>query len=159
VVLINRSGDRSGFEARTNLIAEYLPESLPQYLAHVVVRGVRNVASGALVSLDEAVVVSAIAQPESFLTAVKAAGIHVRSHFAFPDHHHFILEEVETLSAHAPEVPLLCTSKDAVKLRSICPSRLHVLETSLEFDSEDSFFRALVAAIEKRRARVLQPSA
>lgn len=154
VVLMNRSGDRAGLELRTNLIGEHLPKSLPQYIAHVVVRGVRNVTSGALVSLNEAVVVSAIAQPESFLTAVKAAGIHVRSHFAFPDHHHFSLEEVEALSSHAPEVPLLCTSKDAVKLRSLCSSRLHVLETSLEFDSEDSFFRALVAAIEKRRARV-----
>lgn len=61
-------------------------------------------------------VVSGIANPERFFQAVERLGITVIPH-AFPDHHRFAETDFEFMSAD--QWPVVMTTKDAVKVRSL----------------------------------------
>jgi tetraacyldisaccharide 4'-kinase len=76
--------------------------------------------------------VSAIARPQSFAESAKAKGIKYSKHHIFPDHHAFADEaSIQKLQAEPAEY-LLCSAKDAVKLRPIFAGRLLVLEMRTE---------------------------
>jgi len=87
-------------------------------------------------------VVSAIAQPDAFLAMLEQGQFQIRHSTALPDHDSF-----ETWQPVHPELPLLCTEKDAVKLWTRFP---HALALPLVFEPEVAFWEAFDQLFQSR---------
>jgi len=87
-------------------------------------------------------VVSAIAQPDAFLAMLEQGQFQIRHSTALPDHDSF-----ETWQPIHPELPLLCTEKDAVKLWTRFP---HALALPLVFEPEVAFWEAFDQLFQSR---------
>jgi tetraacyldisaccharide 4'-kinase len=61
--------------------------------------------------------VAGIGDPPRFFRHLEQAGVEVVPH-PFPDHHPFTPEDIDEATASHPDLPVLLTEKDAVKLRS-----------------------------------------
>ncbi len=149
VVWVNRSSVSS--DEQSVLRAEaLLPAGLPSFQAGLEVDGIFSLESGAAANLSEVVAFSGIAQPEGFFRTLESMAIRVAGRCAFPDHHVFSRADLEQVRAVHPELPLVCTEKDATKLHSLDKAKIHVLRTHLNVQSSDSFFRMIVASIERK---------
>ncbi len=80
-------------------------------------------------------VVAGIAHPQRFFSMLSALGVRLAGTDALPDHAAFD----QYVSGAAPDMPLLCTEKDAVKLWRLRPDALAV---PLELDIDPAFFRS-----------------
>jgi tetraacyldisaccharide 4'-kinase len=87
-------------------------------------------------------VVSGIAKPEAFMTMLQNAQFQIAHSSALPDHDDF----AGWKPVH-PEMPLLCTEKDAIKLWSRFPQ---VLAIPLIFEAEDAFWQAFDELFQSR---------
>jgi tetraacyldisaccharide 4'-kinase len=88
--------------------------------------------------------VSGVGHPGAFEETVRALGADVRGVHVFADHHAFRAQEIEEL--REPEVELLVTAKDAVKLRALdvaCSS----LEVELEINAGEAALEALIGTL------------
>ncbi len=79
-------------------------------------------------------VVSGIAKPEAFIAMLRQSQFQISHSSAMPDHDNF-----ETWTPLHPELPLLCTEKDAVKLWARFPEALAI---PLIFEPEGAFWEA-----------------
>jgi tetraacyldisaccharide 4'-kinase len=79
-------------------------------------------------------VVSGIAKPEAFLAMLKQGQFQIQCSTALPDH-----DDFANWQPLHPELPLLCTEKDAVKLWKRFPQALAV---PLVFEPEEAFWKA-----------------
>ena len=92
--------------------------------------------------LNPVEVVSGIAKPEAFLAMLAQGQFQIRHSTALPDHDHF-----QTWQPSHPELPLLCTEKDAVKLWARFPKALAM---PLVFEPEPSFWKAFDQLFQSR---------
>lgn len=78
--------------------------------------------------------------PETFFASLKQLGIDPIEH-EFPDHYEFAAQDL----ALRPELPILVTHKDAVKLRGIAKDNVWVVPLTLELSNslQDQLFRLL----------------
>ncbi|MEM8594028.1 MAG: tetraacyldisaccharide 4'-kinase [Pseudomonadota bacterium] len=84
--------------------------------------------------------VSGISHPIKFFDALREQGFEVIEH-AFPDHHHFIASDFDSLNTH----PIVMTEKDAVKCRALHLENAYYQPISLEFD--DAFYSAFIVKL------------
>jgi tetraacyldisaccharide 4'-kinase len=87
-------------------------------------------------------VVSGIAKPEAFLAMLEQKQFQIRHSTALPDHDNF-----QTWQPSHPELPLLCTEKDAVKLWARFP---HALAIPLVFEPETAFWKTFDQLFQSR---------
>jgi tetraacyldisaccharide 4'-kinase len=87
-------------------------------------------------------VVSGIAKPEAFLAMLEQKQFQIRHSTALPDHDNF-----QTWQPSHPELPLLCTEKDAVKLWARFP---HALAMPLVFEPEAAFWKTFDQLFQSR---------
>ena len=87
-------------------------------------------------------VVSGIAKPDAFLAMLKQDQFQIRHSTALPDH-----DDFQTWKPSHPELPLLCTEKDAVKLWARFPQALAM---PLMFEPESSFWEAFDQLFQSR---------
>jgi len=91
---------------------------------------------------ESAFLVSGIARPERFAADVRASGVDVLGHAAFPDHHRLSAPELDTVIAEAQRVgaaALVTTAKDWVRWpESYPPVRVLTLEIRAEIDDEQA---------------------
>lgn len=87
-------------------------------------------------------VVSGIAKPEAFLAMLENAQFHIAHSSALPDH-----DDFATWKPVHPEMPLLCTEKDAIKLWARFPQALAI---PLVFEAEDAFWKAFDQLFQSR---------
>ena len=87
-------------------------------------------------------VVSGIAKPEAFLAMLEQGQFKIRHSTALPDHDNF-----QTWKPSHPQLPLLCTEKDAVKLWARFPQALAM---PLVFEPESSFWEAFDQLFQSR---------
>jgi tetraacyldisaccharide 4'-kinase len=87
-------------------------------------------------------VVSGIAKPEAFIAMLEQAQLQISHASALPDHDDF----AHWQPLH-PEMPLLCTEKDAVKLWARFP---HAVAIPLIFQAEDAFWKAFDQLFQSR---------
>lgn len=93
--------------------------------------------------------VSAIARPESFSSAVQEMGFEITGHLTFRDHHRYPEESLETIVTTFREsdaVAVLTTSKDRVKLQGRL--ELPMAELPIQAEPEEGFFRWLDGELE-----------
>ena len=87
-------------------------------------------------------VVCGIAKPDAFKTMLLSQQLQMAHFTALPDHDNFL-----NWQAQAPELPLLCTEKDAVKLWRSHPEAYAV---TLHFEPETQFWNAFDAMFKAR---------
>ena len=87
-------------------------------------------------------VVSGIAKPDAFLAMLEQGQFQIRHSTALPDHDNF-----QTWKPSHPELHLLCTEKDAVKLWARFPQALAM---PLMFEPEPSFWEAFDQLFQSR---------
>jgi tetraacyldisaccharide 4'-kinase len=87
-------------------------------------------------------VVSGIAKPEAFLAMLEQKQFQIRHSTALPDHDNF-----QTWQPSHPELPLLCTEKDAVKLWARFPQALAM---PLVFEPETAFWKTFDQLFQSR---------
>lgn len=90
------------------------------------------------------IALAGIAQPESFFTMLRAAGVPLQATIPLPDHYHFDSLPISFDRGYR----LICTEKDAAKLWRLAPDALSV---GLMLTPEPAFFHAL----DERLARAL----
>jgi tetraacyldisaccharide 4'-kinase len=66
----------------------------------------------------DVLVVTSLAEPEPFLLQIRGAGADAEL-LPFPDHHRFSARDLRQIVARAAGRPIVCTRKEAVKLRSL----------------------------------------
>jgi tetraacyldisaccharide 4'-kinase len=96
-----------------------------------------------------AVVVSGIGNPAAFEKQVEAAGIRVTAK-RFGDHHNYTTAEAQGLASLAPDDPVICTLKDAVKLGPIWPregASLWYVSQRVSLVRGDDFLAGLLDAV------------
>ena len=81
--------------------------------------------------------------PEIFFASLRQMGIDVIEH-EFPDHHEFSAQDVNL----KPELPILVTHKDAVKLRGLARESIWVVPLSIELS--DNLTGQLMQLLESR---------
>ena len=93
--------------------------------------------------------VTGIGRPEAFFESLAERGLEVVGH-AFPDHHRFVAGDVDFGDA----LPVLVTSKDAVKLGALLPVPPGVVEVRARALLDAAFERwADACAADLSRAR------
>ncbi len=105
--------------------------------------------------------VSGIGNPEAFQSTLEALGAQVVFHARFPDHHAYAAADARALgeSCAQAQVPLICTPKDAVKLRGWreqLPAESLALEVRFDFLGGLEHVERLLAALPLRPARAGQ---
>jgi tetraacyldisaccharide 4'-kinase len=69
--------------------------------------------------------------PEIFFASLKQMGVEVIEH-EFPDHYEFTRQDMNLI----PDLPILVTHKDAVKLKGIANDNVWVVPLNIEFSEE-----------------------
>lgn len=80
-----------------------------------------------------ALVVTTVAEPELFAGQMREMGV-VTDLLAFPDHHTFTDQEVESIAAEARHRPVLLSRKEAVKLTGRIGDGAFVVDQEVVFD-------------------------
>jgi tetraacyldisaccharide 4'-kinase len=90
------------------------------------------------------IALAGIAQPESFFSMLKAQGLRLTETIALPDHYDF---DSWKRRFHAGQT-LICTEKDAVKLRrSAWAQELQILAVPLQLSLPEQFTQALLSSL------------
>ena len=105
----------------------------------------------------QVVLVSAIADPGAFRRQVEEAGAVVRHHAVYPDHHQYSPDDLTQITGQAaPDLVVLCTLKDAVKLVALWPragaALWYVSQTVVVEQGADILDQAIGKVLEARRS-------
>lgn len=99
---------------------------------------------------SEVGVFTAIANPSGVVQSLEAMGFVVRETKEFSDHHVFSEEEIRELLDRNPNLPFVCTEKDAVKISRFTPElrkRLAVLSVRAKVEPAGEFISHIEGAI------------
>lgn len=84
--------------------------------------------------------IAGIAKPEAFFDMLRQEGLHLEDTRAFPDHHDYQNDDLPD----DPQITLLVTEKDAVKLMPMAPRlKSQLLAVPLQLDPEPALFQAI----------------
>ena len=90
----------------------------------------------------QVVAFSGIAAPEGFYRSLLASGLSLIATKSYPDHYPFSAADLGELRKLYPNFPLVCTEKDAIKLRSLPKDlldRIFVIKVSARVVPTDAF--------------------
>ncbi len=76
-----------------------------------------------------------IGQPDKFFNMLKGQGIDVVKTESYPDHYYYTRFDVERLLQSANGLPLVTTTKDAVKIPKDLLKRIHIIDGQFVFDN------------------------
>ncbi|MDD6088498.1 MAG: tetraacyldisaccharide 4'-kinase [Desulfovibrionaceae bacterium] len=108
----------------------------PVFFFSLSATSLRREADGSLSMLSESgyALLTAIGRPQQFIKSATAF-LHAMPSktLIYPDHHSFSQQDADRISSIS--LPVVCTEKDAVKLRKFSLSNLYILETEISFGS------------------------
>ena len=169
VLITARAADARDIDAVLRSVRDVAP-ALPLAVARLALENLRSLWRDSAQSLESVrgrsvVVVAAVADPEPFFTQLERLGAIVRR-MPFADHHRFSSSDVADIQAAARGHDLvLCTLKDAVKLRGVWPpgapapwyvSQAVMIEQGME--EVAALVRRLLAARADREPRQRDPA-
>ncbi len=100
----------------------------------------------------------AVGNPHSFFRHLRQAGYDLFLEMAFPDHHFYTQNEIDSLLRSAKQAgaaSLITTAKDAVKLRSMTFSiPCYVLEIEILIENSNKLTRLILDAANKNRGQM-----
>ena len=117
-----------------------LPQQLQLFRSHLKLAGLQGVnGESELPAATPVVVLTAIANPDGFTESVATLGFPVAHARIFADHYAFTQQDVDALVRTFPNLPIVCTEKDYVKLRALTLPPTYVLATELVVVPTDAF--------------------
>jgi len=129
-------------------IKKLLPESLITFKSQLLPRMVRSINKDQnLLEPQACFAFCGLANPEGFFASMAAFGFEVKLKKQFSDHHNYNKKEVEALRKEAKGLPLVCTTKDAVKLVELGIHDIYELVTDMHVNPEDQFLELLFSKI------------
>jgi len=101
---------------------------------------------------QDVILLSGIANPERFRASAEGLGWRVADHLAFPDHYRVADEELRAIMRRTPELPVVVTEKDWVKLPAWAKDsgRICALRIGMRMDDEEDFWKFLEAQLRPR---------
>lgn len=133
----------------TRLLA-VMPSGISVFRSYLEARGVVWLVSGEAVPPSTVVAFAGIANPGSFFDSLRELGFSVDAQYDFADHHSFTERDLLELIERHPGLPLVCTAKDAVKIRTMSPEirdRCAALDIKLKVTPADAFAVQIVRRI------------
>ncbi|RMG39497.1 MAG: tetraacyldisaccharide 4'-kinase [Candidatus Dadabacteria bacterium] len=88
---------------------------------------------------DQVAAFCAIASPENFFMTLEKLGCKILRRYAFPDHHRFTGAEIEQIKRENPDLTIVCTEKDAVKLTTLQLNNVYALKIDTRILPSDAF--------------------
>ncbi len=130
-----------------------MPAGISVFRSYLEALGVVRVEGGEALQPSKVVAFAGIANPGGFFDSLRELGYSVDAEYDFADHHTFTeLNLLELMERH-PGLPLVCTAKDAIKIRSMNTTireRCSVLEVKLKVSPADAFAVQIVRRIRSR---------
>ncbi len=93
-----------------------VPAGIQIYRSYFEPKGVFSLIGEEKLSPRPVVAICGIANPEGYFQTLRALGFALEGTRAYPDHQAISSGELQQLSEHYPNVPIVCTEKDAIKL-------------------------------------------
>lgn len=137
-------------------ILDAIPAGTPVFRSFYEFVDVRNMATDDVVLPTTVHAVAGIANPEGFFTSVERAGFDVAQKHTYSDHHAFTEAELNGLLDRYPGVMMVCTEKDAVKIREMSArivSSFGVFRVRPRVIPSDAFIVAVDRAISGKSQR------
>jgi tetraacyldisaccharide 4'-kinase len=132
VILSSRSSSPLS-EELSRKATSVIPKRCVVAKAVFIPKGIFSINGGKQLSKQPVYAFSAIANPEGFFQTIQELGFEVKAKKTFHDHYHYMQDDISLLLKEAKDLPLICTAKDAVKLRDINKdsARIYVLDADL----------------------------
>jgi tetraacyldisaccharide 4'-kinase len=127
-----------------------MPPGISVFRSYLEARGVVWLEAGGVLSPSAVVAFAGIANPRGFFDSLRELGFSLDAEYDFADHHTFSERDLKELMERHPGVPLVCTAKDAVKIRSMKPEireRCAALDVKLKVTPADAFAVQIVRRI------------
>jgi tetraacyldisaccharide 4'-kinase len=140
--------------ALDNRLLSLIPPGVSVYRSFLEPVGVSWLVSGAAVPTGRVVACAGIAQPQGFFDSLRGLGFELVEECAFADHHPFRERDLQELLDRHPGVPVVCTEKDAVKMRQLSAQlqgAIATLRVRLKVVPSDAF---IVQILRRIRAKV-----
>jgi tetraacyldisaccharide 4'-kinase len=134
-------------------ILRTIPAQVTVYRSFLQSEGVRWLDNRGTVSPQRVVAFAGIAQPDGFFESLKQGGFSLAANHSFADHHVFSVRDLEQISSAHPSLPLVCTEKDAIKLKHLTTpvfDNVAVFRTSLKVTPADSFMVSVMRELRRR---------
>lgn len=119
-----------------------MPSGVSVFRSYLEACGVVWLESGEALSPSTVVAFAGIANPNSFFDSLRGMGFSIEAQYDFADHHAFTQRDLLELMEKHPNLPLVCTAKDAVKLRVMASEirdRCAALDVKLRVTPADAF--------------------
>jgi len=131
-----------------------MPLGISLYRSHLEGLEIESLSGETRLDACEAAAFCGLANPQGFFDTLKSAGFALIAARAFPDHCSFADGEIESLQREFPGVPLVCSQKDAVKLKTRNLSGIYVLRARTKVDPADAFMVQVRRAIARKPSRI-----
>jgi tetraacyldisaccharide 4'-kinase len=150
IAVFSERGPESPMGEAEERLRNILPEGMPCFRSHLEVIGARAIDNSGELDGGRVVAFCGIANPEGFFRTVRSAGFEVAHEASFPDHYAFTFQDIEKLRRLFPGVPLLCTEKDAIKLRNFSNEPIYALKVRTRVRAGDAFLQKINDLISQR---------
>jgi len=148
VVLAERQPPRAAGESVAGLFEDLIPPRCRVFRSFIVPQTIVSLRDGTALRGSAAFAFCSIANPQAFLDTLEALGIRLQGRRIFPDHHFCGPQELLALRKEAGAVPLICTEKDAVRLKLPEGMDVHVLRISCRLEKEEEFLAHVSAVLQ-----------
>jgi tetraacyldisaccharide 4'-kinase len=148
--VLDAAGSNTAIDAR---LLALLPDHIKAYRSSLDSDAVRFLSDGSELRPRAVVAVAAIANPDGFFSSLRTLGFHLAETLSFRDHHFFTERELRAIAARHPDVPIVCTVKDGVKLQHMPEDllqRIACLSVRAKVFPADAFAVQLVRALQVR---------
>lgn len=132
-------------------LLDLVPENVQVYKSSVIAKEIKSLSGDGRPSGQDVLVVTAIANPESFLLTLKGLGLGISAVSRFPDHYRFKIDDFSAIRSRFPGLPILVTEKDAVKLDERFGEDIYFLAIDCIVTPSDAFLVQIQKTLMKRR--------
>lgn len=144
IVFADRSGRVSPKDIDSRLF-DALPRHLKIFRSFVEPVEIRALDGGHAFAGGEVVALCGIANPDGFFDSLSKFGCTIVAKRSFIDHYSFTAKDLAEVQDAFPGLPIVCTEKDAVKLRELNTEGVYALNIRTRVHPSDAF----VVQIEK----------
>lgn len=138
VVLAYRRPFRNQLEVDRRII-RILPPNIRACRSFIKPKGVWSLDKREELRSGPIVAFCALANPENFFESLKDLGFQLAACKSFADHHQFTIQEIRQLQQDFPNLPCVCSEKDAIKLIGKDLAGIYILQVELEVNPTDAF--------------------
>ena len=134
IILVNRSLVQVDWDICQRQATRLFGSSKKILCAELVLTGVTQIlGQKEPLAATKVLAFSGIAAPQAFFSSLKSLGFEIIKQQAFRDHYQFTQKDLDQLIKAAAGSPIVCTTKDAIKLRGLSGTeQLFCLKTELK---------------------------